>query len=189
MATKTKAKTKPPSKSKKPTTRAGRAARKGGDKTRGLIPFKKGERVVGRAKGQQNKISVRIKECLLEALELSGSNGKGKDGATGYFVWLSRAEPAVFGRMVEKIMPMQLEVKDKTNEKLTPDEAIERLKERGLPVPESLMNLSTKVGQAIMTRRAENEDEEHESDGLDDLDDEPPVAVPDEEDDDDEHSR
>jgi hypothetical protein len=168
---------------KRPTTRAARAERKGKPST-GLIPYKKGQPGLGRQKGVKNKIPVRIKEALLEALELSGSNGKGRNGATGYFVWLSRAEPAVFGRMIEKILPMQLEVRDKTNEKLTPDEAIERLKDRGLPVPESLMSLSTKVGEAIMQRRAENDEEEHDADGLDDLDDEEPAPVEEPEEDD-----
>jgi len=134
----------------------------------GLVKFKKGERPVGRQKGTKNKITVKLKEAILEAAERSGSNGKGKDGTVGYLMWLSRAEPAVYGRMLEKILPLQLDVRDKTNEKLTPAQAIERLRERGLPVPSSLTDLAAKVGEAV-SRQQENDDDA-EMDGGDDLD-------------------
>lgn len=131
---------------------------------KGLTKFKKGERRVGRVKGTKNKLGVRVKEAILEAAELSGSDGKGKGGATGYLVWLSRAEPAVFGRMLEKIMPTQLEVKDKTSRAMTPDEAVKRLQERGLPVPPDLLELSSQVGRAVAQRREEDDDVELNND-------------------------
>jgi hypothetical protein len=133
----------------------------------GLTKFKKGERRVGRVKGVKNKLGVRVKECILAAAELSGSDGKGKGGATGYLVWLSRSEPAVFGRMLEKIMPTQVEVKDNTNRAMTPDEAVARLQERGLPVPPDLLELSSQVGRAVAQRRVEDDNEELNNDAFD----------------------
>jgi hypothetical protein len=130
--------------------------------TSGLRPFQKGERRVGRQKGTKNRLGVRIKEALLEALELSGQDGRGKGGAAGYFVWLSRNEPAVFGSLIGKVIPMQLEVKDKT-ERYTPQEAVARLQERGLPVPPSLTSLASQVGGAVAVR--EEEDYEAELSG------------------------
>jgi hypothetical protein len=140
---------------------------------KGLVPFKKGERRLGRQKGTPNKLGARIKQALEEALEASGRNGKGEGGAVGYFVWLSRSEPAVFGSLIGKILPMQLEVKDKT-EKLTPQEAVERLQDRGLPVPPILMSLATQIGQAVQERQEEDYEDELNGVGSEDNEDEPP---------------
>jgi hypothetical protein len=127
--------------------------------------WKKGQRPVGRAKGVKNKFTVRLKEAILEAAEKSGSNGRGKGGTVGYLVWLSRAEPAVYGRMLEKIMPMQIDVKDTTNKTLTPEEAAERLRERGLPVPENLLELTAiRVGETELQAQ-EDEIDDSEIDG------------------------
>ena len=118
--------------------------------------FKKGQRPgPGRAKGTPNKMGRQIKEAIITALEMSGRDGKGKDGAAGYFVWLSRNEPAVFGNLVGKVIPMQVDVKDKT-ERYTPQEAVERLRERGLPVPPSLTSLAGSVGRAVVIRAEED---------------------------------
>jgi hypothetical protein len=120
--------------------------------------FQKGN--PGKKPGTKNKLGVKLKEAILEAAERSGRDGKGTDGAVGYLVWLSRAEPAVFGRMLEKVMPLQLEVKDKTDRVLTAQEAVDRLKERGLPVPPTLMSLARSVGQAVAERQDEDYDAE-----------------------------
>ena len=166
-------------KAKRPTTRAARAARKGKPNTSGLVPFKKGQPGLGRPKGVKNKLGVLIKEAIVTALEKSGRDGKGKDGAVGYFVWLSRNEPAVFGGLVGKVLPMQLEVKDKTDNKYTPAEAIERLRERGLPVPPSLTSLAGQVGRAVMERQEEDYEDELvdvDADEGDNAEDEPDEA-------------
>jgi hypothetical protein len=106
----------------------------------------------------KNKLGLKVKEAILEAAERSGSNGKGKDGAVGYLVWLSRTEPAVFGRMLEKIMPTQIDVKDKTTHAMTPDEAVARLRERGLPVPQDLLDLTKHVVKAVQQRNDEDDE-------------------------------
>jgi hypothetical protein len=132
--------------------------------TKGLVPFTKGQRSTGRAKGTPNKFTTILKDAILEAAERCGRDGKGKDGAVGYLMWLARREPAVYGRMLEKVMPMQIEVKDKTDRTYTPQEAIDRLRERGLPVPPSLTTLASQVGRAV--QNLQDEDYEAELDGI-----------------------
>lgn len=140
------AKAKPATSTKTKTSKRRKSARApksrkeqtGARNTSGLVPFAKGN--PGKPKGAKNKFGVRLKEAILEAAERSGRDGKGKDGAVGYLVWLSRSEPAVFGRMLEKVMPLQLEVKDE-RKTYTPEEAKAALEERGLPVPQSLEDL------------------------------------------------
>jgi len=150
-----------------------RRAQKGRN-TKGLVPFKKGV-ANGRKAGTPNKFTLKLKEAILAAAEASGRNGKGKDGAVGYLVWLSRAEPAVFGRMLEKIMPMQLDVRDKTDRALTPQEAVARLQERGLPVPPTLLTLAQSVGKAVVERQEEDYEAElnGEADDEDDITEDP----------------
>lgn len=113
--------------------------------TSGLIPIKKGERRVGRKKGTPNKTTTLLKDAIIEASVRLGRDGKGKDGTVGYLMWLARIEPAVYGRMLEKILPMQLEVKDTTKKTYTAEEARAALEERGLPVPQSLADLAMTV--------------------------------------------
>jgi len=134
-----------------------------GRNTTGLVSFAKGN--PGRAKGIPNKFTMKLKDAIMEAAERSGKDGKGKDGAVGYLVWLSRNEPAVFGRMLEKAMPMQLEVKDKTDRTMNASEAVERLRERGLPVPEQLLSLAKAVGMAVA--EAQERDDDAALDGVD----------------------
>jgi hypothetical protein len=145
-----------------PKSRKGKAPRN----TSGLVPFKKGQEGLGRPKGVKNKFGVRLKEAILEAAERSGRDGKGKDGAVGYLVWLSRAEPAVFGRMLEKVMPLQIDVKDKTEKAMTAPEAVQRLEERGLPVPPALRSLAEGIGRAVVERQEEDYDNELNGEGF-----------------------
>lgn len=163
------------------------ARRRQGEKLRGKRPavkkdirqygFQKGN--PGKKKGTKNKLGVKLKEAILEAAEKSGRDGKGKDGAVGYLVWLSRTEPAVFGRMLEKVMPLQVEVKDNTN-KMTAPEAVQRLKERGLPIPPALESLARGVAMAVERRQGEDYEDELNGVGYEDE-----VSAKDEEDEDD----
>jgi hypothetical protein len=131
--------------------------------TSGLVPWKKGN--PGRKKGTPNKFTIVLKDAILQAAEKCGRDGKGKDGAVGYLVWLARTEPAVYGRMLEKVMPLQVEVKARDERRMTPQEAVENLKERGIPVPPSLANLA--AAAAVHAQRQEDEDYEAELNGED----------------------
>lgn len=134
----------------------------------------------GRPKGKRNKTTIMLKEAILEAAALVGSNGKGKDGLVGYLENLARTHKPVYARLLEKVLPMQLHIKERSNALLTPEEAIERLRERGLPVPPSLMELAGGVPSVAHALDDDHEGDEsddnrcggYERDGLDDLEEE-----------------
>lgn len=98
----------------------------------------------GRKPGQQNKTTKLLKEAIIEAAEAEGRDGNGKQGLVGFLRTLSRREPAVFGRLMEKLLPYQLTGKDGSPMQMvhtTKDQVVERFKERGLPLPPSLMEM------------------------------------------------
>lgn len=109
--------------------------------------FKKGDprpEGAGRKKGQQNKMTKLLKEAIIEAAEYEGQDGRGKDGLVGFLRTLSRREPAVFGRLLEKLLPYQLTGKDGSPMQMihsTKEQVVERFKERGLPLPPSLLEM------------------------------------------------
>jgi len=118
----------------------------------GLKHFQKGN--PGRPPGIRAKTDVRIKEAVEMALVMSGEDGNGKNGAAGYFKWLSRNEPAVFGRIVEKILPHQISAKIDDRRSMTLGEAVNELKDRELPVPPSLLDFNAD-DYKVVTSKAE----------------------------------
>jgi hypothetical protein len=107
--------------------------------------FKKGDPkppTAGRRKGQPNRTTTLLKDAILRAAELVGQDGRGKNGLTGYLMMLAVREKAVYARLLEKVLPLQLHVADKTDRKYSPAEAAQRLRERNIPVPTSLLALA-----------------------------------------------
>lgn len=107
--------------------------------------FEKGrEKTGGREKGVKNKTTVLLKEAIMMAAECEGLDRHGKDGVVGFLRMLSRREPAVFGRLMEKLLPYQLTGKDGSPMQVvhsTKEQLIDRMKERGLPLPPSLLDM------------------------------------------------
>jgi hypothetical protein len=109
--------------------------------------FKKGmprPEGAGRQKGVKNKTTVLLKEALILAAECEGLDRKGKHGLVGFLRMLSRREPAVFGRLLEKLLPYQLTGKDGSPMQIvhsTEAQLLERMKERGMPIPPSLKDM------------------------------------------------
>lgn len=107
--------------------------------------FKKGDpKIAGRAKGTQNKVTVQMKEAIIMAAELEGSDRHGKGGLIGFMRKLSRRNVVVYGRLLEKLLPYQLTGKDGSPMQVvhsTREQLLERMKERGLPLPPSLMDM------------------------------------------------
>jgi hypothetical protein len=133
--------------------------------------FKKGDPRppnAGRAKGKRNRTTIMLKEAILKAAELCGEDGKGKQGMTGYLLMLAKKEKPVFARLLEKVLPLQLHMKDETPRQYSPKEAADRLRDRGLPVPPSLLALASPVEQASMVASVLNDErEDGKSDDLD----------------------
>jgi hypothetical protein len=98
-----------------------------------------------------------LKEAILEAATLLGQDGKGKDGLVGYLKMLAIKERAVYARLLEKVLPMQLHVEDKTVRKYTAEEATRELQARGIPVPLGLAQLASGMIHAIEPDTYEDE--------------------------------
>jgi hypothetical protein len=59
-------------------------------------------------KGTRNVTTKLVKEAILEAMEILGEDGKGKNGMTGLFVRVGRKDPTELANMaVTKVMPIQ----------------------------------------------------------------------------------
>lgn len=103
---------------------------------RGFRPFKKGEG--GRPKGSKNKATRILKELIIIAADVTGRDGKGKEGAIGYLSWLARKEPAVFGMLLGKVLPLQVQMSqpdEATQGRYSSQELRAALISRGLRVP------------------------------------------------------
>lgn len=96
----------------------------------------------GRKKGQQNRQTVVLKDCIIQAMNMVGRDGKGKEAAAGYLAHLAWKHPDIMGRLLEKMLPYSLSGAgggpvqvEYTNR----EEIILRMKERGLPLPPALL--------------------------------------------------
>jgi len=103
----------------------------------------------GRRKGKPNRTTTILKDAILQAATLVGRDGKGQDGLVGYLMMIAMKEKAVYCRMLEKVLPLQLHVQEGTK-KYNVQEAIERLRERNIPVPPSLTSLAGQSGLALI---------------------------------------
>lgn len=73
----------------------------------------------GRPKGMQNKTTTALKEAILEAGNLTGSDGEGKGGMVGYLKFLATQNPAAFSTLLGKVLPHTLHVSGADGEKLS----------------------------------------------------------------------
>jgi phage-related holin len=114
----------------------------------------------GRKKGQRNRVNILLKDAIIQAATLVGQDGRGRDGLVGYLKSLAIKERAVYARLLERVLPMQISVQDKTTKVFTAEEAVQRLQARGLPVPISLLQLAQTIGTSnVQTLDDEYEDE------------------------------
>lgn len=97
----------------------------------------------GRQKGTPNKVTVILKDGIMAAMEQCGYDTKGRDGVVGYLKRMAIRKPEQFLRLVEKLLPYQLTGKDGGPMQVlhqTKEEVVARMKERGLPIPPSLID-------------------------------------------------
>jgi len=103
----------------------------------------------GRVAGSVNKITVELKQGILQAAINRGRDGKGKDGLIGFLEYLSRVELKAFASLLGRLVPMHVIGNvDVMHGTMTKAQALEALRERGLPVfilPEH--NIGGPVGQ------------------------------------------
>lgn len=85
-----------------------------------------------------------VREALVEAAERIGSDGKGRDGLVGYLVRMAYKRPDNFDAMLMRMIPLNLPGADGAGavaqEFRTAEEVRRAMRERGLPVPQSLLD-------------------------------------------------
>jgi len=99
-------------------------------------------RLGGRAKGQPNHLTKLLREAIPEAVERLGSDGRGKDGLVGWLMQTAKRYPEAYLKLLDRLLPIQISTEGSTAVKVTYTNKVEivaRLKERGLPIPPSLM--------------------------------------------------
>jgi hypothetical protein len=94
----------------------------------------------GRKRGSStNKYPKLLKDCLIMAAELEGSDNNGKDKMVGFLRMSARTELPSFLAMLSKVIPLQQDSKtDDTDNEMaeyaTPEEIRRELDSRGLTV-------------------------------------------------------
>lgn len=117
--------------------------------------FKKNDprRWPGRKLGTPNKVSAQLKHAIVEAAAMVGVDGEGHLGLHGYLARLAMIEPQVFGRMLEKLLPMQINstVRDSSQagKYETLAQLAEALRQRGLPPPAKLIDITPRHARRI----------------------------------------
>ena len=95
----------------------------------------------GRKQGRSNKFPRVLKECLLIAAELEGSNQKGKDGLTGFLRMMAREDLKAFAQLLGRIIPLQINTKGDLRVEVhyrSIDEVRAALLERGISMAQLL---------------------------------------------------
>lgn len=62
----------------------------------------------GKPAGAVSKTTKALKEAILLAAEQVGSDGKGKDGLTGYLRHVAESDVKAFAGLLGKVLPLQL---------------------------------------------------------------------------------
>lgn len=62
----------------------------------------------GRPPGAANKTTALLKDAILKAAEVTGSDGAGKGKLVGYLTFLAKGEPKAFAALLGKVLPMQI---------------------------------------------------------------------------------
>ena len=61
-----------------------------------------------RGKKGPDKSTVLLKDALIEAAQMAGSDKQGTDGLVGYCRFLATEEPRTFATLIGKVLPMQV---------------------------------------------------------------------------------
>ena len=104
----------------------------------------------GRTPGSKNKISREIKEAVITAANLVGSDKRGKDGLIGYMRRLAVRNEAVFGGLLRHVMGSQVTIEHTERAKTyqSVEEVVEELRRFGI-VPMQQKALPHYVGPEL----------------------------------------
>ena len=99
--------------------------------------FRKGRaKTGGRKPGSSNMLTREIRECILQAATEFGSDGKGKEGAVGFFKYMTKQNLTAFAMLLARILPTQVNAEINSQPRRLPsrEEIIAELKQLGLPI-------------------------------------------------------
>ena len=99
----------------------------------------------GRQAGVRNRTTRLLKECVLLAAELEGSDGEGKDGLIGFLRRIAKDDLRTFAMLLGRVLPLQVETRTDIDEHdlvayKTVEEVRRELEESGI-TPEMLRAL------------------------------------------------
>jgi len=100
------------------------------------------------------KIGVKVKEAIVEAAAMVGCDGYGTGKLHGYLYALAIEKPEIFGRLLERVMPLSLsgkvDVEHGPKQYETVEELAEALRARGLPMPNRLIDVTPKGERSVV---------------------------------------
>jgi hypothetical protein len=89
----------------------------------------------GRRRGSRNVLNNSLRECVVEAADRLGSDGRGRDGCVGWLMTFAKRHPVAFSQLLAKVLPIELlqpaEVEDERHFR-TPEEIRAELAARGI---------------------------------------------------------
>ena len=96
----------------------------------------------GRPKGSRTRMQADLAQMILTAsaetgfivLTKKGQPIPGEGGTLGWLKWLALHEPKVYASLLARVLPYHVIEERPENRVLTREEAIEEMRERGLPV-------------------------------------------------------
>ena len=63
---------------------------------------------MGRPLGSPNKVTRLVREAILMAAEMEGSDGKGEGGLVGYLREIARTEKKAMATLIGRVLPLQI---------------------------------------------------------------------------------
>ena len=76
-----------------------------------------------------------LKECIIEAADRLGSDGRGKDGCTGWLMTFAKRHPVPFSHLLAKALPIEVHTPDAAEDERryrSPEEIRAELRARGI---------------------------------------------------------
>ena len=137
------------------------------EKPGGVHRFKKGEprpQNAGRRGGSTNKVPRALKDALILAAELEGSNHQGSGKLIGFLRMLAREDLRAFASLLGRVIPMQIENRSEVSVEVTyrsVDEVRRELESRGISMElvQKIMHQPATVIENEGIEMVEGEDE------------------------------
>ena len=107
----------------------------------------------GRRRGSRNVMTNSLRECIIEAADRLGSDGRGKDSVVGWLMTFAKRHPVPFSHLLAKVLPIEVLTPTEVEEKVyrSPEEMRQALRERGIS-PVMMRLLADRMAARLPTR-------------------------------------